>query len=141
LQGKGDRVVELLRSVSIFKGLNDKQLKSLAEAGRESSFAQGATIIEEGEPGVGFYMILSGSVEVRRGGKALAKLSAGNFFGEMTLLDKMPRSADVVATAPATCFVLSGWSFAGTIRSDPEIALGLLKEMVKRLRETDDSPV
>jgi CRP/FNR family transcriptional regulator, cyclic AMP receptor protein len=141
LQGKGDRVVELLRSVSIFKGLNDKQLKSLAEAGKESSFAQGATIIEEGEPGVGFYMILSGSVEVRRGGKALAKLSAGNFFGEMTLLDNMRRSADVVATAPATCFVLSGWSFAGIIRSDPEIALGLLKEMVKRLRGTDDSPV
>ena len=69
-------------------------------AGKEVSFEAGKTIIEEGSGGAAFLLILEGSVEVRRRGKSIAKLGKGQFFGEMSLLDHRPRSADVIAVEP-----------------------------------------
>jgi CRP/FNR family transcriptional regulator/CRP/FNR family cyclic AMP-dependent transcriptional regulator len=93
--------------------------------------------VTEGENGVAFYLIIEGKVEVRHKGKVLSRLSKGDFFGEMSLLDKQPRSADVVAVVPSTCFGLTSWSFFGLIRSQPNIALNLMRELVRRLRGTN----
>ncbi len=64
-------------------------------------------------------------------------LGKGNFFGEMALLDNQPRSADVVAVAPTTCFGLTGWSFEGILKKEPEMVFGIMKELTRRLRESD----
>jgi CRP/FNR family transcriptional regulator, cyclic AMP receptor protein len=129
-----DPVLGMLRSVSLFSGLEDKQLKSIQSSGKELDFEAGRLIVKEGDSGLGFYLILDGSVEVRHGGKVLAKLGKGEFFGEMTLLDNMPRSADVVAVSKTKCFGLTPWAFAGTLKTDPSIALKMMKELVGRLR-------
>ncbi|MGD1055557.1 MAG: Crp/Fnr family transcriptional regulator, partial [Nitrososphaerales archaeon] len=89
--------------------------------------------------GVGFYLIADGSVEVRRKGKTISGLKKGDFFGEMTLIDDQPRSADVVAIAPTTCYVLTAWAFWGLVRSKPDIGVNLMKELVRRLRGTNRS--
>ena len=90
--------------------------------------------------GVRLYLILDGTTEARKGGKALAKRGKGQFFGEMSLIDGAPRSADVFAMAPTTCWVLSSWAFEGLVKSNPEIALVMLKEMAKRLRSALGTP-
>ena len=130
----------LLATVPFFANLDEKRRKAMASGGKERTFGQGDKIVDEGVTGVGFFLILDGSTEVRKGGKVLAKLGKGQFFGEMSLIDGSPRSADVVATSPTTCWVLTSWAFEGLVKSNPEIALVMLREMAKRLRTAQSNP-
>jgi len=127
----------MLARAPIFSGLTDRQLKSLAKTAKVVSFPADARVVKQGEPGIGLYLILSGETEVRKGGRALARLQPGQFFGEMTLLDEQPRSADVVAMAPTECAVLSRWEFWGFAKGEPDVLQAVLREMARRLRETD----
>lgn len=136
----GTDAVALLADVPFFEGIDDKSRKAVAQAGKEISFKEGDFVVGEKGVGVGFYLVLEGEVEVRKGSKTLATLGRGQFFGEMSVIDGQPRSADVVATAPTKCWVLPAWSFAGLIKGHPEVALPMLKELVKRLRATLSSP-
>ncbi len=132
-------LLEKLRSVPLFSGMKDKQLRSILASGKKQEYPKDHHIVSEGEAGVAFYLVLDGAVEVRRRGRVLAKLGSGNFFGEMSLLDSNPRSSDVVAVAPTTCLVLSSWSFQAVVESNSDIALNLLKSLIQRLRESDRS--
>jgi CRP-like cAMP-binding protein len=130
----------LIANIPFFQGLNEKTCKAIARAGKELSYKAGDSIVDEGSMGVGFYLILEGRAEVRKGKKLLATLERGQFFGEMSLIDKQPRSADVVAVAPTRCWALTAWSFTGLVETHPEMALSMLKELVKRLRAAQSSP-
>ena len=130
----------LISSVPFFSGLTAKSRKTLIAQGKEISYRSGDTIVTEGTTGVGFFLILDGKAEVRKKGKVLATLSKGQFFGEMSLIDDMPRSADVTALQPTKCWAITSWSFASVIKVHPELALGMLKEVVKRLRAAQSSP-
>jgi CRP-like cAMP-binding protein len=127
----------MMRSVPLFAGLKEKQVKTIVNAGKELSYESGQNIVTEGESGVAFYLVIDGKVEVRRKGKVLSRLGKGDFFGEMSLLDKQPRSADVVAVAASSCFGLTSWAFFGLIRSEPDIGVNLMRELVRRLRGTN----
>lgn len=127
----------VFNSVPLFSSLKPKELDTIAKAGKLQSYDAGETIVEEGRAGVGFFFIVDGDVQVRQRGKTIAKLSKGQFFGEMALIDGQPRTADVVAVTPTECFALSAWSFASLVKTEPNIALGMMKELVRRLRETD----
>ncbi len=139
MAGSSD-VAAALSSVPFFAGLNPKHLKMVAESGKEQSYKSGETIVKEGTMGVGFYMVIDGKVEVRKGSKLLASLSRGEYFGEMSLIDEQPRSADVVAVQPTRCFTLSTWVFSALVKQHPELSLQMLKEFAKRLRAAQDSP-
>ena len=130
----------LLGTVPFFSGLDEKKRKSLVSQGKEMTYKAGDMIVREGAMGVGFYLILDGNAEVRKGDRILAALGRGQFFGEMSLIDELPRSADVIAVSPTKCWALTSWAFAGLVKTNPEIALQMLKEMVKRLRAAQSSP-
>jgi CRP-like cAMP-binding protein len=130
----------LIGLVPFFSSLNTRDRKKLLAQGKEMSYKAGDTIVTEGTTGIGFFLILDGKAEVRKKGKVLATLSKGQFFGEMSLIDDMPRSADVVALQPTRCWAITSWSFAALIKVQPELALGMLKEVVKRLRAAQSSP-
>jgi len=132
--------VSLMGNVPFFAGLDEKKRKSIASQGKEISYKAGDTIVEDGTMGVGFYLILDGKVEVRKGSKVLASIGKGQFFGEMSLIDEQPRSADVVAVSPSKCWALSSWAFASIVKTHPEIPMMMLKEMVKRLRVAQSAP-
>lgn len=130
----------MLSSVPIFAGLETKARKAIASQGKEFSYKEGAVVVSRGTLGVGFFLILDGKVEVRKDGKVLATLSKGEFFGEMSLIDDQPRSADVVAVQPTKCWAISSWAFASVMKAHPEISVGMLKEVVKRLRAAQSTP-
>ncbi len=132
--------VSLMGNVPFFAGLDVKKRKSMASQGKEISYKAGETIVEEGSMGVGFYLVIDGKAEVRKGSRVLATLGKGQFFGEMSLIDEQPRSADVVAVTPTRCWALSSWAFASAVKTNPEIPMMMLKEMVKRLRAAQSSP-
>lgn len=137
---RSSEVSSAISSVAFFSALDKKQLKALAEGGRERRFNEGDKIVSEGDMGIGFYLILDGKVEVRKGAKVLANLSKGQFFGEMSLIDEERRSADVVAVQPTKCFLLTPWVFTALVKKHPEIAMGMLKELAKRLRTAQSAP-
>jgi len=132
-------VTSALSSVPLFSGFGQKQVRLVAESGREYKYKVGTTIVEDGSVGVGFYMVLNGRVEVRKGPRVLASLSNGQYFGEMSLIDGEPRSADVLAVQPTECFTLSTQTFYALVKRHPELALLMLKELAKRLRAAQSS--
>jgi CRP/FNR family transcriptional regulator, cyclic AMP receptor protein len=134
------RLVEMLRKVPLFSGLDMQELESVVGAGREVSFEPGQKIITEGEPGLSFLLVLKGKTEVRKRGKRIAVVEPGGFFGEMTVFDDRPRSADVVAVEPTECFGIASWSFFPVLRSNPSVAIGIIKELVRRLRQLEEKP-
>ena len=130
---------ELIAGVPFFDGLDGKSRKAIVKEGKEVSFNEGDRVVGEKGSGVGFYLIIDGKVEVRKGPKLLATLGRGEFFGEMSVIDGQPRSADVVAVAQTKCWVLSAWAFSGLIKGHPEVAIPMLKELVRRLRTVEAS--
>jgi CRP/FNR family transcriptional regulator, cyclic AMP receptor protein len=129
--------LRMLEKVPIFSMLSERQLRGLAKDALERSYAEGAEVVKQGDKGVAFYLLLDGRVEVRRKGRRLATLGPGHFFGEMALFDNEPRTADVIATAPTRCLVLSKWEFWGFAMSEPRMLRGMLEEMARRLGATD----
>ncbi|HTT16982.1 MAG TPA: Crp/Fnr family transcriptional regulator [Thermoplasmata archaeon] len=130
-------VAAMLGKAPILAALTERQLRSLAKTAKVIAYPPSSRIVKEGEPGIGLYLILDGEAEVRHGDRVLAKLGTGQFFGEMSLLDEQPRSADVVTLRPSECAVLSRWEFWGFAKSEPEVLQGVLREMARRLRETN----
>ena len=138
--GDSSDTVDLIAEVPFFEGLDEKSRKAIAREGKEVSFKAGEVVVGEKGSGVGFYLVVDGKVEVRKGQKVLAVLEKGQFFGEMSVIDGQPRSADVVAVSQTRCWVLPSWGFAGLIKAHPEVAIPMLKELVKRLRAAESSP-
>jgi CRP-like cAMP-binding protein len=91
-------------------------------------------LAREGEPGLGFFLILDGTAAVTVRGRDRAKMGPGDFFGEISLLDNGPRSATVTAVTPIHVMGLTQWVFKRLVESNPTIALKMLKTMAARLR-------
>ena len=135
-----DRSVKLLKEVPLFSNFSEKQLKSVIKTAKEKEFKKSDTIVREGEASkIGFYLILEGQVEVKRGDKILTKLGSGQFFGEMAVLDEKPRSADVVATTETRCLLLTNWDFKALIKTYPDMAMKVIAELANRLRQTSQA--
>jgi len=133
-----EETVKLLKEVPLFSHFSEKQLEAILKTAKEREFEPGTPIVREGEQSnLGFYLILDGQVEVRKGNQTLAKLGSGQFFGEMSLLDEQPRSADVVPTTKTKCLLLTRWDIKSLISTYPDIAMTMLEELARRLRETD----
>jgi CRP-like cAMP-binding protein len=130
-------IVEMLNQTPMWSGLSKQDLHSIVRSAKDLRYDAGQVIVKKDENGVGFYLILDGSVEVKSGETLLSKLGRGQFFGEMSLIDDEPRSADVIAVEPSRCLVLTPWGFEALVSNHPKIALKMLRELARRLRDTD----
>lgn len=136
-------VGEALGRASIFSHLKGGTLKSLARAAKVRRFAPGELFVQEGEEAAAFFVLCRGQAEVVKGlgqGREhiLGSLTEGDFFGEMSLFDGFPRSASVRAVGDCECVVLARWDLLALIRTSPEVALGILPVLSRRLRECED---
>ena len=127
-------VSSALGFVPLFSAFSKRQLRMIAESGREYKYKSGYRLVEKGTKGDRFYLVLDGKVETRKGGRVLATLSKGQFFGELSLIDEQPWAADVVAVQPTHCLTLSKRVFSKLTRRHPELVQLILKEVVRRLR-------
>jgi len=136
-RSENDAVVDMLEKCSLWSGLDRQDFKAIVKISKEQKFKSGETIVKKGEEGTGFYLVLEGAVEIRSNGNTLSKLGPGQFFGEMSVVDTQPRSADVVTVEPSRVLFLSAWSFKSLISERPRIAVKMLQEFVRRLRNMD----
>jgi len=132
----------VLRTVSLFSTFPEEQLRMLATLVTRRSASRGSIIIAAGDPTDSLYIILSGRLKVMMSdaeGKEviLSILSGGEFFGEMGLIDDAPRSASVVAIEPCELLVLTRRDFKKSMAENAEMAMGVMRGLVRRLREAD----
>jgi CRP/FNR family transcriptional regulator, cyclic AMP receptor protein len=124
---------DLLRKVSLFSGLDDKELTSLAAEFNERRFSPGDSIALEGEGGLMFFVVESGEATVEVHGEEVGKLGPGSAFGEIALIDRRPRTATVTAQSELTTFGLPVFVFRPFVEARPEVAWKLLEAMADRL--------
>lgn len=130
--------LDALANVPLFKNLNRRSLSRLEKFVRERHFEPGSTVFEEGDEGVGFYLITKGRVEATRAGTKLNELGAGDFFGEMALLDGHRRSATVKALEPTDTLALMRADFIAEVKNSPDIAIEMLEVLSRRVRDLDE---
>ena len=134
--------IELLKTVSLFWDLDKTELGYISDKMVSKKFENGNLIFLEESEGKNLFFVVEGSVKVTRLSKdgrevILAMLNAGDFFGEMSLLDGEARSANVIALEKTEVLSLKRDDFLVVLHDYPKIAIQLLKEMTSRLRKSD----
>lgn len=134
--------ISFLRNVPIFAELEDKDLQKIVHLGTRQKYKKGNIVVLEQESGAALFVIISGKVKVVRMDEdgrevILSMFGPGEFFGEMSLLDGMARSASVVATVKSELFMIHRRDFLELLHEYPSVAISLLAELAMRLRKAD----
>jgi CRP/FNR family cyclic AMP-dependent transcriptional regulator len=134
-----ESVAQVLRRISLFAPLSRRQLRRLAERMTTRRYAEGDVIVREGDTSMSLYVLLAGSVRVVRDADAetplvIAQMGERSFFGEMGLIDDLPRVATIVAAEPTACAILAKWDFESQLRRQPGIARALIPVLNARIR-------
>jgi CRP/FNR family transcriptional regulator, cyclic AMP receptor protein len=128
---------EQLAAVPLFEGLSKKQLRRISSLMTRLDRPAGKVLTREGEQGSEFFIVLEGEVEVRQGDRVVATRRAGEYVGEIALLDRRPRTATVVATTPVSVEVLSRREFRSLLVQAPELSEQILATMAQRLADLE----
>lgn len=136
-------VESVLTKVPLFRQLGRAYMLDIAHNADLRDYAEGETIVSEGDNPDAFYVIVSGRVDVvkeREGGaRVLATLQEGEHFGELSIFDGQARSATVRATEDTTCLVIPRWEILQTVEASPEVSKRMLAYLSSRLRATSDA--
>jgi CRP/FNR family cyclic AMP-dependent transcriptional regulator len=125
--------VDLLKRVPLFGGCSRKELEALAVVADEIDLREGSTLTREGQPGREFFVLIEGEVEVTQAGEEIARLGAGDWFGEIALLTKASRTATVTAGSPVRVLVVTDRAFRQVLETTPSIAVKMLERVGERL--------
>jgi ATP/ADP translocase/HEAT repeat protein len=126
-----------LKSAPVFARLSGEDLAPLARIAEVATYAAGQKVFAEGELGDALFVIIRGAVRILRGGETLAELGPGEPFGEMAVLDEVPRSATAVALGEAELLRIGSEEFYEILHEQVEIAEGVIRMLTHRLREAD----
>jgi CRP/FNR family transcriptional regulator, cyclic AMP receptor protein len=129
--------VELIKGVPLFAELGRKELDEVASIADEIDLPGGKELTVEGQPGREFMVIVEGEASVRRGDQEVNRLGAGDFFGEIALVNQQPRSATVVAETPIRALVITDRSFRTLLDHSPEIEEKVMSALSARLGSDD----
>ena len=126
-----------LERTPLFAGLDREHLEDVVAVGQRVSYDPGQAIVERGDQGDAMYIVVDGAAEVDIGGR-YHRLERGDFFGEMAVLAGKPREATVKAVEPLVALRIPAEEFQAFLAGNPQIAVGMLKSLVERLREVQD---
>jgi putative iron-dependent peroxidase len=135
-----EATLPLLRGVPLFESLDTTQLRRLAELSSSVRASAGDVILEQGSPGDEFFVVVAGHVSIEREGRRLARLGAGDFFGEIALIDGRSRTASVVADGDADLIVLDRGRFEALLDEYPGVGRTVARALVDRIRRTVTVP-
>jgi CRP-like cAMP-binding protein len=136
--------VDLLSRVPLFEGLSRAQLGRVASLAEQAQYNAGRVIVKKDDPGQAFYVIVDGRAKVVKGkivtARREAELGAGDFFGELSLLDGERRVATVVASTTLLTIRIERAAFRRLLREEPDLAIKVLEGMARRTRRILDTP-
>lgn len=129
--------IEILQRVPLFADLEKRDLTQIASSFKAREYGAGDTLTTEGEGGVGFFLIESGEATVSVRGQEIARLKAGDSFGEVALIDDGARTATVTADTAMVCYGMSFWEFRPVVEANSQLAWKLLQALAKKLRAAE----
>jgi CRP-like cAMP-binding protein len=130
------RPPEVLKSVPLFSGLSQRELKRLARDFSERDIKPGTSVMREGEmSGISFFVILEGTATVSVGGADVRQLGPGDHFGELALISQRVRSATVTADGPMRCLAMRSWDFRTFANENPDVIWKLLQYVVELIAD------
>jgi CRP/FNR family transcriptional regulator, cyclic AMP receptor protein len=132
-----DPKLAVLQRVPLFAGLATKELEAIGAIAEERDVAAGTALTHEGRHEGYFFVIVSGSVRIERGGQVINTLHDGDFLGEISLLDGGPRTASAVAESPCQLLVMTYARFNQLLDTAPDVRNAVLEEVGRRLRSLD----
>ena len=125
--------VELISRVPLFAGCSKRELSEIASLADELAMPAGSKLAAEGKTGYEFIVIVEGAADVKRGGRLVNRLKAGDFFGEIALVTGRKRTATVTTTEPSRLLVLTAQAFRTLLRDLPSLQLKVLDVLAERL--------
>ena len=128
--------LELLKRVPLFAKLSRAELERISMAADELDFKEGKQLAREGAVGREFFVIVEGTAEVTRARRKLRTLSDGDFFGEISLITRLPRTATVTTVSPVRALVITDRSFRRMLADSPAIQRKVLEALGERLNAT-----
>jgi CRP-like cAMP-binding protein len=128
-----DAKVELLTHVPLFSKLDKKELQDVAQIADEIDLRAGKEMATEGDRGREFFVLLKGEAEVTKGGRRIRTMKEGDFFGEVALVTKMPRTATVTATSDVDVLVITERAFDNLLRKSPSIGRSVAEALAERI--------
>jgi len=137
------RYMDNLRNVSLFATLNEKDMEVVSKIIFVNTYSKGEVVFQEGEKGDSLYIILKGQVKVclyDEDGREyiLAAIGKDGFFGELALIDELPRSANAITLENSELLIIRRHDFTRLLMENPTITIAILKVLSRRLRETDE---
>jgi CRP/FNR family cyclic AMP-dependent transcriptional regulator len=135
-----DAKVKALKKAPLFEGLSKKELTQLARNSEDVEVDAGKVLVKEGAVGQEFFVIVDGKVKITRKGRTLATRGAGDFVGEIALLEDTRRTATVTADTPVRFFVLTRGAFHKLLDDNPGVERKVLSALGRRLMELSKDP-
>lgn len=134
-----DAKLALLKGVPMFEGFSKKELIAVSRATEQLEYGEGEVLARQNSVGNEAYVVVDGSITVRRNGRKVASLGPGDVAGEMALIDNEPRSADLVAAQESVVLYISRREFSGLLEANTKLMSKVLRTLSQRLREADRS--
>jgi CRP/FNR family cyclic AMP-dependent transcriptional regulator len=135
-----DTKIKTLRQAPLFEGLSRRELTELARRTEDIELDPGTVLCREGEIGQEFFVILEGDVDVKRKGKRLGTRGAGDFIGEIALLEDIKRTATVTAKTPLHVLVLTRPAFQHLVNEHPGVERKVMRTLARRLAALSTDP-
>ena len=128
-----DGKVELIKKVPLFSKLSKKGLEEVAHIADELDLPEGKVMASEGDRGREFFVLLEGAADVTKGDKSINTMNAGDFFGEIALVTKMPRTASVTATTDVRVLVITERDFGSLLKHSEEVSRAVAEALAERI--------
>lgn len=128
--------VDLIKRVPLFSSVSKAELAEVASIADEIDLPEGKVLIREGDTGREFFVLIEGTAQVERGGRKVAKLGPGDFFGEIALIAKTPRNATITTTSPVRALVITDRAFRSLLDHSPKIQVAVLLALAERIAPT-----
>ena len=125
--------IDMIKEVPLFARCSRRELAEVASIADEVDLREGKVLTREGDRGREFFVLIDGTAEVRKGDRKVNTLGPGDFFGEIALVSRVPRTATVTTTSPARALVITDRSFRMLLQHSPEIQLKVLQALGERL--------
>ena len=129
----GNQKIDLIRKVPLFARCSRAELKEIALLADEIDLHEGKEMTREGAPGREFFVLLDGTADVKKKSRRVNTLGPGDFFGEIALVSREPRTATVIATSPVRALVITDRSFRRLLDDAPQVQTKVMEAMAERL--------
>jgi CRP-like cAMP-binding protein len=125
--------VDLIKAVPLFEECSKRDLNEIAGIADEIDLREGKELTKEGKQGREFFVLIEGEADVQKGSRRINRLGPGDFFGEISLVTRRPRTATVTATTPVRALVITDRSFRTLLEHQPEIQGKVMSALAARL--------